>query len=71
MPTISTFFGISVHMFFSEHPPPHLHATYQRRRTIVAIKSGAVLHGSLPPGALRILREWTRRHRDELLENWG
>jgi hypothetical protein len=70
MPTISTFFGISVRMFFSDHPPPHCHVTYQRRRAILSIESGDLLHGSLPPGALRILREWTIRHRTELMENW-
>jgi hypothetical protein len=70
MPTISTFFGIAVRMFFSDHPPPHFHVTYQRRRAVVAIETADVLHGSLPPGVLRVLREWTVRHRAELLANW-
>jgi len=30
MPTISTFFGVTIRMFFSDHPPPHFHAAYQR-----------------------------------------
>jgi hypothetical protein len=25
MPTISSFFGIVVRMYFDEHPPPHFH----------------------------------------------
>jgi len=32
MPTISVFFGITIRMFFVEHPPPHFHASYQRHR---------------------------------------
>jgi hypothetical protein len=70
MPTISTFFGIAVRMFFADHPPPHFHAVYQRRRAVIAIETGDILHGTLPPGAVRIIREWAMRHRAELLENW-
>ncbi|MHB8693962.1 MAG: DUF4160 domain-containing protein [Solirubrobacteraceae bacterium] len=29
-----------------------------------------VLNGSLPPRALRLIREWARMHPDELAENW-
>jgi len=71
MPTISTFFGMTIRMFFKEHPPPHFHVGYQRQRAVVAIETGAVLYGSLPPGALRIVREWTNRHRGELMDNWS
>jgi hypothetical protein len=28
MPTISTFYGIIIRMFFKEHAPPHFHAQY-------------------------------------------
>ncbi|HEV7252916.1 MAG TPA: DUF4160 domain-containing protein [Mesorhizobium sp.] len=70
MPTISTFFGISVRMFYNDHPPPHYHVAYGSHRAIVAIGSGALLHGFLPAGALRVVREWAGRHEAELLENW-
>jgi len=70
MPTISVFFGITIRMFFSEHPPPHFHASYQRYRALISISTGGILRGSLPPGAYRVVREWTARHRAELLENW-
>ena len=36
MPTISTFFGMTVRMFFNEHPPAHFHVAYQRRRALRA-----------------------------------
>jgi hypothetical protein len=29
MPTISTFYGIIIRMFFDEHGPPHFHVAYQ------------------------------------------
>lgn len=70
MPTISVFFGITIRMFFLEHPPPHFHASYQRYRALISIETGAIIHGSLPPGTYRIIREWAARHRAELMENW-
>jgi hypothetical protein len=30
-----------------------------------------VLNGSLPPRALRLVREWARMHHEELADNWG
>ena len=71
MPTISVFFGITIRIFFADHPPPHFHASYQRYRALIAIESGDIISGSLPPGAYRIVREWADRHRAELMENWN
>jgi len=28
MPTISIFFGITVQMYWRDHPPPHVHVFY-------------------------------------------
>jgi hypothetical protein len=36
MPTISTFFGIAIRMFYTEHPPPHFHVSYQRHRALIS-----------------------------------
>jgi hypothetical protein len=70
MPTISTFFGIAIRMFFSDHPPPHFPAAYQHHRAVIAIESGAITGGSLPPAVHRLVREWAVRHRAELMDNW-
>jgi Domain of unknown function (DUF4160) len=70
MPTISTFFGIAIRMFFSDHPPPHFHAVYQHYRAVIAIESGAIIGGSLPAAVHRLVREWAARHRAELMDNW-
>ena len=69
MPTVSTFFGITVRMFFSDHPPPHFHVAYQRYRAVIAIQSGYIIGGMLPPAVHRIVREWSERHRSELTDN--
>lgn len=70
MPTISTFFGIAIRMFFSDHPPPHFHASYQHYRAVIAVESGAIIGGKLPPAVHRLVREWVSRHRAELMDNW-
>ena len=70
MPTISRFYGIVIRMYFGDHAPPHFHAVYSGEMAIVAIETGEVLRGTLPERALRLVREWTELHRDELSDDW-
>ena len=37
MPILSTFFGITVRMYFAELGPPHVHVAYQGWEALVAI----------------------------------
>ena len=71
MPAISAFHGIIIRMFWNErdHPVPHFHAEYGEHRASVDVY-GELLAGRLPPRALRLVREWTEIHRDELLAHW-
>jgi hypothetical protein len=39
MPTISTFFGILIQMFWREHAPPHFHALYAEFEAEIDIRS--------------------------------
>lgn len=70
MPTISTFYGIIIRMFFAEHAPPHFHAKYGEFKASIAIESLAVLDGKLPRRALELVLDWAELHRKELLEDW-
>jgi hypothetical protein len=56
MPTIAIFYGIVIQMYWRDHGPPHLHAFYQGYEALIAIETGEVIGGKLPPGALRLLR---------------
>ena len=69
MPEISSFYGIVIYMYMSEHNPPHCHVKYQGYEAIITIKDGVVT-GSLPRRALRLVFEWLDQHQDELLANW-
>jgi hypothetical protein len=57
-------------MYYREHHPPHFHADYSGHKAEIAIADGKVIAGSLPPRALRLVRQWLERHRRELSANW-
>ena len=70
MPTISTFYGILIRMFFNDHPPPHFHARYGEFEATIDIDTQEVIQGELPRRALNLVQEWAMIHREELLEDW-
>ena len=70
MPTISTFYGILIRMFFNDHAPPHFHARYGEFEVTVDIDTLAIIEGQLPRRALNLVREWAIIHKEELLEDW-
>ena len=70
MPTISQFFGITIRMYFDDHPPPHFHAYYGSDAAKIEIETLRVTEGRLQRRTLALVLEWAAEHRDELLENW-
>ena len=70
MPRISEFYGVVIKMYFGDHAPPHFHAEYAGQEAKIAVGSGTLLAGSLPPRALALVREWERLRRTELEQNW-
>ena len=70
MPEICRFFGISIKMYFADHPPPHFHAEYGEHRAVIEIRTLVVIGGHLPPRALGLVVEWASQHQTELLELW-
>ena len=75
VPRISEFYGMVIEMFFADHPPPHFHARYGGSEALIAIAliaidSGEVIAGELPPRARRLVREWAEMRREELAADW-
>ena len=70
MPTISQFFGISVRMYYDDHPPPHFHIYYQEFAASVEIDTLVVIAGPFPRRAMALVLEWGFLHRPELVANW-
>lgn len=71
MPILATFFGMIIRMWHDDHPPPHIHVEYQGFEALVDIRTGVVKEGKLPRKAAAIVKEWSIRHRTELLSNWN
>lgn len=57
MPTISTFYGIVIQMFWRDHAPPHFHALYGEHEALIDIQTLAVREGDLPRRALALVLE--------------
>lgn len=70
MPTISSFYGILIQMFWDDHAPPHFHVVYAEHKALISIESLKVIRGSMPRRALSLVLEWASEHREELSEDW-
>jgi len=70
MPTISSFYGIMIQMFFNDHAPPHFHVKYGEHKAVVNVATLEVMQGRLPQRALAMVLEWAQTHRSELLTDW-
>ena len=69
MPSISSFFGITIYMYPDDHNPPHFHALYNGKSAIVDINT-AKARGKFPKREKRFVEVWAEIHRQELFENW-
>jgi Domain of unknown function (DUF4160) len=70
MPTIAVFYGITVRLYFGDHPPPHVHAIYGDAEAVVAIDPPRITAGALPRRAAAMVLEWVGLRRGELLAAW-
>ena len=70
MPVISTFYGITIMMFYAEHGVPHFHVRYAEYQLVVGISPIVVLAGKAPLRVVSLVTEWAGLHQRELLDNW-
>ncbi len=72
MPILSNFYGILIKMYFQqvEHNPPHIHAIYGEYMGVINIKTGDLIEGDLPSRALKLVQEWLKIHKEEVLNIW-
>ena len=73
MPVISRFYGVVIKMYFgaSEHNPPHFHAIYGEYIGAINIQTGEMIEGDLPKRALKMVQEWEKKNRSDLIEIWN
>ncbi|HEV7807991.1 MAG TPA: DUF4160 domain-containing protein [Solirubrobacteraceae bacterium] len=70
MPRLTAFYGIVIWMYRPDHPPAPFHGQYGQHVAQIELGTLRVLDGSLPPRALRLVRERARLHADELTDDW-
>jgi len=70
VPRVSSFYGITIAMYYREHGVPHFHARYGECEASISIANLETIAGHLPGRTLRLVRQWAVLHRDELLANW-
>jgi hypothetical protein len=70
MPAISQFFGVIIYMYFNDHSPAHIHASYSEFEAVYEIETLNILRGELPRRAHGMVIEWALEHRIELRANW-
>lgn len=70
MPTISMFRGIKIYIYWSDHMPPHFHASYGDSEVLVSIEELEVIEGKMPSKQLKMLLGWAALRQEELRENW-
>jgi len=71
MPTLSIFFGITIRMYWQDHARPHFHAFYSGDEATFSVNPEGHISGKFQERAIRLVEEWTRLHREELLFNWN
>jgi hypothetical protein len=74
VPRISSFYGITIWMYYDEIHHlgrPHFHARYGGAEASIDIESLAIIAGDLPPRARRLVVEWATAHQAELRDNWA
>lgn len=70
MPEISRFYGITIHIYYDDHNPPHFHAYYGKHEAIFSIQTLELIEGNLPKRAVILVLEWAMMNRNELLVDW-
>ncbi len=70
MPILSVFFGIVIRMYHADHNPAHFHVQYGEHEAIYGIANGRQIAGKLPTRVDKIVREWWKIRKKDLLRAW-
>jgi hypothetical protein len=71
LPQVCTFYGITIYIYYDDHPDPHFHAFYGGREVMVAITDLRAMDGAITPRAMGLVVEWASRNFGALMEDWA
>jgi Domain of unknown function (DUF4160) len=70
MPTLKILDGVKVEMYFRDHLPPHIHASYNEYEELIEIRGLANYAGFLPTKQRVVVIKWMKLNQAFLLEKW-
>lgn len=71
MPVIAAFLGMIIKMYHADHSPPHFHVQYGEFEAVVAVETGNIIEGKLPPRIKRLVYEWVKMRKRDLKRAWN
>lgn len=69
LPLISRFRGLSIYLYFDDHPPPHFHVRSTSGEAVVTIRTGRI-EGRLAVKQRALVERWRKEHLMELYLDW-
>lgn len=72
MPQISSFYGISIYMYWNDnkrHKMPHFHAYYAEQNAVFDL-NGYLIDGTFPKRAQKLIFEWALENKLEIEYAW-
>ncbi len=72
MPTVALLDGIKIEMYFDDHAPPHIHATYAEYEVLLVIADASIYRGLLPNKQLRKAQDYLLdiANKKQLMKRW-
>ena len=70
MPTVARLGGITIHIYFEDENPPHVHVIQAEHEAKVNIRSRAIIAGEVPTRALDRACAWIEENEQHLLRRW-
>lgn len=71
MPVLARIGNIKIHVFASDHNPPHFHVATPEHEALVAIADFSLLRGVLRRADLEVALGWARENRRLLEDEWN
>ena len=57
-------------MYYGDHPPPQFHVEFQGEKASFTFDGELLAGGLSSKTARKLIREWAKRHKLELMINW-
>jgi hypothetical protein len=70
VPRIAEIEGITIAVYYFDHPPPHFHARYAEHEALIAIDGLSTIRGQLPPPMMRRVIRWAAQNDQLLRKCW-